>query len=322
MGRYNEVLVGMTWNYCVIMYILTLLEDTMKEEKLKVVSMAALALVALSWGTSYAIIKDTLTVVRPFTLMLMRFGFSAVLLGVIFFKRFKGISRKSILKSSLIGFFMFSAFICLVKGIEHTTASKQSFLVGSYVLIVPFISWLITKKRPGIYAVLGAVMATAGIGMLTLDSTFSIGRGDVLSIICSLGFALHMIAIEYLGKDTDPIASTIIQFTVTAVLFGIISFIFEPGHTVMTLGIIKAVAYLVVVTTVIAFTVQNIAQRYISSTSTALILTLESAFGGIFALFYLHESMNIRMVIGCLVIFIGIITEETRWSFLKGTKMR
>lgn len=69
--------------------------------------------------------------------------------------------------------------------------------------------------------------------------------------------------------------------------------------------------------TVIAFVVQNIAQKYISSTSTALILTLESVFGSVFAVFYLKEKISTTMIIGCAIVFLGIITQETKWKFLK-----
>ena len=78
-----------------------------------------------------------------------------------------------------------------------------------------------------------------------------------------------------------------------------------------------AVAYLVVFTTVIAFTIQNMAQRFLSSTSTALILTLETAFGGVFAVLYLHEQLTVRMLVGCGIILAGILTEQTEWRFLR-----
>lgn len=291
-----------------------------KHNKKAVIATLSLAFVAMFWGTSYAIVKDTLNNIKPFQLMTLRFICSTIILSIIFCKRLKNIRKKDIYQGSIIGIFLFIAFFTLVIGILYTTASKQSFIVGAYVIVVPFLAWVINKRVPDNYEIVGAFIATIGIGLLTLDGSFSINKGDVISIFCSISFACHMIAIEYFKNDSDPIISTIIQFAVAAVLFVILTGVFESYKINITSKMIKSIVYLVIITTVIPFLVQNIAQQYISSTSTALIFTLESAFGGVFAMFFLNETMTLRMIVGSIVIFIGIITEETKWKFFKKIK--
>ncbi len=274
--------------------------------------MVALAAVALAWGTSYAIIKDTLNVIRPFTLMLFRFGLSALFLGIIYAGKLKKITTRDLRRGGLIGLFMFGAFFCLVTGIQFTTASKQSVLIGSYVVIVPFLSVLFNGTRPGAYAFAGAGLAVVGLGLLTLgDGIDGFNRGDAVSALCAVFFALHMIAIERFGKDSDPILMTIIQLAVTAALFLVLALAFESVDFGVIARAALPIGYLVAVTTVLAFAVQNVAQRHITSTSTALILTLESAFGSVFAVFYLRERMTPLMALGCLVVLAGIVTQES-----------
>lgn len=292
-----------------------------KHNKKVVLATCALAFVAIFWGTSYAIVKDSLNNIKPFQLMTLRFGLSTIILSLIFFRKLKKISKKDIYQGSIIGIFLFFAFLTLVIGILYTTASKQSFLVGAYIIIIPFLAWAINKRVPNKYEIIGAFIATIGIGLLTLDGSLYINKGDVISIFCSIFFACHMIAIEHFNKDSDPIISTIIQFAVGSILFIILTGIFESYTINLTPKMIKSTAYLVIITTVIPFLVQNIAQKYISSTSTALIFTLESAFGGIFAMSFLNESMTPRMIVGSIVIFLGIVTEETKWGFLKKLKI-
>ncbi len=278
----------------------------------------ALGLVALCWGTSFAVIKDIIETIPPFTLMSLRFGLSTLLLGALFGPRLRRLSARQLGKSLVIGLFLTAAFVALILGIRHTTASNQSFLVGACVIFVPFLAWIVSGQRPGGYAVAGALVATAGIAILTLDRTFTINQGDMLSILCSLAYAGHMVAIERLGKDVDPIASTLVQFAVASLCFIALTGTFESFRFEMTPKLWKAVTYLVVFTTVIAFAIQNLAQRYLSSTRTALILTLETAFGGIFAVLYLHEQLTAKVLLGCLVILAGILTEQTQWRFLRG----
>lgn len=280
----------------------------------------ALALVALAWGTSYAIIKDAIQTIKPFTLMTMRFGLSTVILSALYMNKLKTIRMKDLKRGGLIGLFMFLAFVTLILGIQFTTASKQSFIIGAYVLIVPFLAWVVNNKRPDVFAIVGASLATFGIGLLTLDARLNFNIGDVLSVVTAFGFACHMITIEKYSQDSDPIVLTIIQFATTALLFIVLTGVFESYDFSAFRQSYLSIGYLVIVTTVIAFVVQNVAQRYISSTSTALILTLESAFGAVFAVFLLHETLTPQMFIGCFIIFIGIITQETKWSFLFAMK--
>ena len=287
-----------------------------KNEKLKLVSSIALAIVALVWGTTFAVIKDTLSVVQPFSLMMLRFGFSALLLSVLYIGKIKKVKLKDIKNGSIIGIFMFLAFYFMIISIKNTTASKVSFIIGAYVLIVPFLAWVINRKKPDRYAVIGAILATIGLGFLTIEKEIAFNIWDIVAGCCSFFFAAHMIAIERYGKESDPILITVIQFIVTAGIFIILTGYFE-GFDFLILPRIKwTLGYLVVISTVIPFAIQTIVQRHISSTSTALILTLQSVFGAIFAVWYLNERMTFQMGIGCVLVFIAIVTQETKWKFL------
>lgn len=288
-----------------------------KNRKVEVVASIILAVVALVWGTTYAVIKDTLSVVQPFSLMMFRFGFSALILSLMYLKKFKTIKKVDLKRGIVIGIFMFLAFYFLIISIRFTTASKFSFIAGAYVLIVPFLSWVINKTKLDRYAITGAILATVGLAFLTMERGAVFNLWDLVAGCCSFFFAAHMIAIEKYSGDSDPILLTIIQFITTAVLFIILTGIKE-GYNFTILSEIKwTLGYLVIISTIIPFAIQNIVQRYISSTSTALILTLQSAFGSIFAVYYLDERMTQQMIIGCLLIFIAIVFQETKLKFLK-----
>lgn len=288
-----------------------------RNRKVEVIASIVLAVVALVWGTTYAVIKDTLSVVQPFSLMMFRFGFSALILSLMYLKKIKTIKGADLKRGIIIGIFMFLAFYFLIVSIRFTTASKFSFIVGAYVLIVPFLSWVINKTKLDRYAIVGAILATIGLAFLTMERGAVFNLWDLVAGCCSFFFAAHMIAIEKYSGDSDPILLTIIQFITTAVLFIILTGIKE-GYDFTVLPEIKwTLGYLVIISTIIPFAIQNIVQRYISSTSTALILTLQSAFGSIFAVYYLDERMTKQMIIGCLLIFIAIVFQETKLKFLK-----
>lgn len=289
----------------------------MIEKRKSDIASLTLALVAVAWGTSYAIVKDNLDLVEPMTLMAIRFVASSVLLTIIYIKRMVKVKKHEIKQGSVIGIFMFLAYATMVIGLQYTTASKQSFLIGAYVVFVPFLAWLINKKRPDRYDGIGAAMAITGLGMLTLGGVSGINIGDLISLFCSLCYAMHMITIERYCKDTDPIILTIVQLWTGAIIFTAIALLTE-SHDLSIIQVAPGpVLYLIIVTTVIPFVVQNVAQKYISSTTTALILTLESVVGSIFAVVYLGEAMSFVMALGCVIVFAGIIIQETKLGFLK-----
>lgn len=288
----------------------------------KRIAAMALVFVALAWGTSYAIIKDSLERIQPFSLMTIRFMGSALLLSLLYAPKLKGLTLETIKRGGLIGLFMFGAFLALIIGIQYTTASKQSFIIGAYVLFVPFLSYILNGTSLDRYSIIGALLAIVGLGMLTLDSVDGLNFGDVVTIFCSICFALHMIYIERYCHREDPIVLTILQFWTTGILFFSLTAFKEGLAFTGALASAKTLAYLVVVATVLAFATQNVAQKYISSIGTSLILTLEAVFGSLFAVWYLHESMSATMALGCVLVFIGIITQQTKWKFLPRTKKK
>lgn len=300
------------YNRDVIIKIFNRGEKMEKNKKTGMIASIVLTVVALVWGTTFAVIKDTLGVVQPFTLMTLRFGFSAVLLALLYLNKIKNMKKIDLKRGIIIGIFMFLAFYLMIISLRFTTASKFSFIIASYVLIVPFLSWLINKKVLDKYAIISAVIATVGLGFLTIEKGVNFNIWDLVAVCCSFFFAAHMVAIEKYSGDSDPITLTIIQFIVTAILFTILTGVKE-GYNFSILPKIKwTLGYLVVVSTVIPFAIQNIVQKYISSTSTALILTLQSAFGSIFAIYYLNEKMTAQIGIGCILIFIAIIIQNLK----------
>jgi drug/metabolite transporter (DMT)-like permease len=55
-----------------------------------------------------------------------------------------------------------------------------------------------------------------------------------------------------------------------------------------------------------------VAQRYTPSTHAALILCLEAVFAVIFSYLFWGEELTVRMVIGCVFIFAGVIVTELK----------
>ncbi|MGO1368852.1 MAG: DMT family transporter [Senegalia sp. (in: firmicutes)] len=276
----------------------------------------ALIVVAIIWGSGFVVVKNGLDELTPLFMNSMRFIIASILMSIVFFKKFKKINKSDIIAGAIVGFFLFSAFAAQTVGLQFTTASKQAFLTATNVVMVPFLFWFISKRKPHNLEILATFITLIGIAFLTLERGVSLNGGDLLTLLCALLFAAHITSIGHFSKKHDPIVLTILQLIFAAIFSIIIAILFEPINLEISGQGWFTVLYLGGVSTLIAFLIQTVAQKYTTSTHAAIILSLEAVFGTLFSILLLGELFTIKMVIGSVIIFIGIITAETKWQFL------
>lgn len=277
----------------------------------------ALFSAALIWGSSFIVVKDTVNILPPNLLLALRFSAACIILGVIFIKNFKKINLTYIWQGGIIGLLLFLAYSTQTIGITDTTPGKNAFLTAIYCVMVPFIFWFFTKKKPDKYNLIAAFLCITGIGFISLNSDFSIGFGDALTLVGGLFFALHLVAVSVFGADKDPILITVLQFFFAAVFSWITTLVFEGASPQINTQCLPGVIYLSVFCTAGALLLQNIGQKYTKPSPAAIILTLESVFGAIFSVALGYETLTPKLFFGFVLIFLSVITSETKLSFLK-----
>jgi len=276
----------------------------------------SLLFVAIIWGSGFVASKNALNTMPPHYINAIRFAIPFILLCIIFWRKVKTINLADLKAGGIIGIFLFLGFATQTVGLQYTTASKQAFLTGVNVVIVPFLYWAIKNKRPDRYNLAATFLCFIGIGFLTLQESFSINLGDGLTLTCALFFACHIVSIGVFAEKHDPIILTILQFAVATLFSTICAFSFETMPRNITTQSIFPILYLAILCTLVAFVIQNIAQKYTTPTHAAIILSLESVFGSILSVIILGDVFTYKMVIGCIIVFAAIITAETKWQFI------
>ena len=278
----------------------------------KWLAIGALILVTVIWGGGFVASDMALESMKPFQIMMVRFLLASVLMGVISWGQRKGEEklkdRSGAIKAGvLMGVTLFMGFAFQIIGLQYTTPSKNAFLTALNVVIVPFIAFVILKKKIGAKGIIGAVMSVLGVGLLSLNGNFTVSLGDGLTLLCAVGFAFQIFfTSEFVKKYPASVLNTVQMFT-AFVLSAISLMIFgENDFQVTTQGWLSAL-YLGVVSTTICYLLQTACQKYIDETKAAIILSMESVFGTIFSILILHEVVTVRMVIGCAVILAAVI---------------
>jgi drug/metabolite transporter (DMT)-like permease len=287
------------------------------ENKKSLYADLSLFLVAIVWGSGFVVTKNALDRITPYYMLAFRFIIAALLMGIVFFKNLKKVTIEDIKAGILVGIFLFGGFATQTVGLKYTTAGKQAFITATNVVMVPFIYWMISKKKPDNYDMAGAFLCLVGIGILSIEKNLTIGYGDLLTLVCAVFFAFHISSVGYFAKDKDPVALSVIQIATAGVLSLIFALLFEPKMAIIQKNTVFPILYLAVFSTLLAFLIQNVAQKYTSSTHAAIILSFEAVFGSIFSLIFLKEPFTARFLIGCLAILASVITSETKWEFLR-----
>ena len=266
----------------------------------KYIGEIGLIITAIIWGSGFVGSAVALEYYTPYQILAGRFLIGVLILGIVFNKRLKTIKKSTLIKGSILGVFLYIAFVLQTVGLQYTTPSKNAFLTAINVVIVPFIGFIIYKKKIDIFELGGAFMAMIGVAVLSLKFSSEINIGDLLTLCCAFAFAFHIFYTSKFVKDEDPIQLTIIQMMAAAVIgFVVVLFKGETTFSMQTEGLIPLL-YLAVFSTTIAFLLQTIAQKYITETKAAIILATESFWGMAFSVAILSEVMTGKMAIGAI----------------------
>lgn len=266
-------------------------------------------LVTILWGASFVSGKLILESTTPLYYTSFRFIGAAIVLALVFRKRFKKLDKPTMIAGLLIGVAVAVGYILQTLGLNYTTASKAGFLSALYVVLVPVIDCLIRRSMPRINEFMGVLLATIGLGVLSLNGNFSIGLGDMVLFLSAVFFAICIILISRFAKDYDPILLTIIQIAVTAVSSLVCAVIVEPPVPleVFDKNFILLLLFAILFGTAVNTAVQNWAQSKISATTASLILVLEPVFAGVFGFLFLHDHLGMKELLGSVMIIAGML---------------
>jgi drug/metabolite transporter (DMT)-like permease len=274
--------------------------------------------VAALWGATFVLVNDA----SPLVFNLLRMTIAFICLAVVYRRHIRRITRTSLFAGAIVGACLAAGYQFQTAGLALTTASKSAFITGMVVVLVPLLAAIPFLRGKGMHAPRwnawgGAVLGFAGIVLLTTPASSSqsgllsgVNLGDLLTLACALGFALHCIALAHTSTriDLPQLATLQIGFCALYMLLTL------PlgGHLYLHVTTRLVIALLIagILATAAAFTIQSWAQQYLPPTHTALILTLEPVFAWITSFLILGERLHARAAFGAILIFGGIALTE------------
>lgn len=280
-----------------------------------------LLLTAMIWGGGFVAQSEGMNYVGPFTMQACRFFLAGlVLLPVIALRDARGMTqnrpqsraqRLYLLRcGSICGVLLFAASTLQQFGLLDTTVGKSGFITALYIVLVPLIG-LFLRQRVRLSVWLGVLLATVGLYFLCMGSGLeAIQAGDLLTLACSVGFALHILFVDRCGGSVDCVRLSCIQFFVTALLSAVGMVIWESPTWAALAACAIPILYSGACSGGAGYTLQILGQQYAEPAVASLLLSFESVFAALFGWLLLAQGLSARELLGCGLMFAAVLLAQ------------
>ena len=276
--------------------------------------LAVLLLLAVTavWGSTFFLIRDLVDHVPSADFLAVRFGIAAVLMGVLFSRQTRSLTRRELALGVGLGVLYAVAQLLQTVGLESTAASVSGFLTGTYIVLTPVLGALLLRDLVPRAAWVAAVIAMVGIGVLSLQG-LAMGFGEALTLGSAAVYALHILALGRWSTASTALGLSTVQAAVIALVCLVAAVpdgVTLPGDG----GQWASLLYMAVVAGAGALLAQTWAQAHLTATRAAIVMAMEPVFAALFAVLFGNEAVTWRLLVGGGLVLSAMYLVELRGS--------
>jgi drug/metabolite transporter (DMT)-like permease len=277
---------------------------------LKRLAEVALVGIAAVWGLTFVMVQDAIEQIEPMAFLAYRFLPASVLVGVVFWRQLRRLSRAGWRAGFVMGIFLTGGYVAQTFGLENTTASNAGFITGLFVVLTPLFGSLVFGLRIERAAWAAAVLSAFGLLLLSGAAGDLNLSGDGAVFLCACAFAIHILLTSRAVARFEVGALVAVQLGVCGLFCltyaGFAGQLETPrGGTVWSALIVTSL-----VASALGFLVQSYAQRHAAPARTALILAAEPAFAGLFGYLLQDERLSALAWTGAALIMVAIVVVD------------
>ncbi len=280
----------------------------------KQILMADMLLVAVAfiWGAGIPMSALLARSITPLWAVALRMIFAAFFLILMFPQKIVSANRRDWAISSLLTVVLTGTFVSLTFGLVYSTASKQAFIGGLNVILVPLFVWAIYKTRPSGWIFAGAAITTAGLLVMGFTPGMEFNFGDFLSFIMAIFYAFQVLAAGFGVRRVEPLRLVTLHIVMLAAVMTLIASIFEPFPNIMSFSpkIWGTLLCVSLGNTVLCFIIQFKAQKITPESHVAVIFSLEGLFGYMVAVLSGQDPFHMQGALGGMLVIGGMLVTE------------
>jgi drug/metabolite transporter (DMT)-like permease len=267
-------------------------------------------LAAMGWMFSH----EALNEMPPLGFIGVRFLLAGLLVGGLGWHQVCRLPPRAWRRAGATGVVMGLAMLCWILGLSKASQlGVGAFISSLSVVLVPVLGWLFFRQKPTASTWLALLVATLGLGSLSLESGLSIAPSDGYFVAAAVILALHFNLNSRYALSIPPVALTGIQLGVVGLIALLASGLSESWAATVSWRGIGWLLASVLIATSLRFFLQIKAQGLASASHAAIIMTLEPVWTALLAMLWLDEQMSLQQLIGCSLIFLSLLINRWRW---------
>ncbi len=280
-------------------------------EAVRIERWATLALigVTVAWGATFVVVQLAVSQMPVNDFLFWRFAIAGVLLALVNPRALRRLSRTDVRRGLVLSVILAASYVLQTVGLRYTAASVSGFITGMFLVFVPLISAVLLRRRVPASAWLAVALATIGLAALALRG-FAMGFGELLTLLCAVGFALHLVLLGEWSRSATAYGLTVLQLAGAAAVTGGGALTDGRIELPATVELWVIVAFMAVVATMAAFLIQTWAIPLLGSVRGAVILTGEPVFAGVFGVLLAGDEITARTAFGGACILAAMLLVE------------
>ena len=274
--------------------------------------MAALIAITAVWGWTFLIVKDAIAKMPVMDFLAVRFTIAALVMVAVQPASLWRITRRDLWHGVVLGVALGGSYITQTYGLRTVSPSVSGFITGMSVVFTPVISWLILRRKISRNTWMAVALALIGLALMSLHG-WSFGTGELLTVGCAVCCALQIIGLGEWSAQHDAYTLALVQILTAAVMMLAAA---APGGIKIPpdLTIWGTIGVTAVLATFLAFLVQTWAQSLIPPAHTAVILTMEPVFAGIFGIVIGGDRPTARVIIGAVCVLAAMLIAQVKFK--------
>lgn len=285
------------------------------------VGIISLVAAALLWGGEYVVAKDVLDTIAPNWTNVIRDGLTSVMALIIWRREFRGASAGDWKRGAICGILFGLGGALQTMGLELINTGVNAFISAAYVVIVPFLVWIIEKSRPAGKVFLSAAIAMAGVTIMSITGIaggeLAMGKGELLSLLSAFCYAGAIVTADYFTRKTSVALITGMQFIFAFAVALVMALALGeplPSADMVSTPIVIEFIYLIVFGTFFTQLLFTFGVKYASALQAGVIFPLESVSATVFGCIFLHEVMQGVQLAGSVLILLSIIISSVEFN--------
>ena len=253
-----------------------------------------LLVIAAIWGLAFIFQKTAMDKVGPLMFVAIRSGIAMLALAPLAFMEGRGtrLVPSGFAPYVMMGGIMFFLGAALQQvGLVTATVTNTGFLTGLYVVITPFLVWMVFRRRPSAVVWMSALLAFVGTWFLGGGTIGGFSHGDMLVAISALFWASHMLVIEKVSRFARPVTFTALQFAVTGIIALAASLWVEKTDLSMIVAAWPELAFVGLLSSALTFTLLAVAMKHTPAPEAAILVSMETVFAALCAVLILSENL-------------------------------